>query len=113
MGGVKNTNKASKPQIDFAKIDSMQSFNEFVKKKNRFLFTVAGFFLTFYIFLPILAFQPVLQQKWFGNITGVWVYSAALFVMTVLLAILYSNKAPKFDLQAKAVLDEYNKDGGK
>ena len=113
MGEVKQTNKASKPQIDYAKIDSMQSFNEFVKKKNSFLFTVAACFLTFYIFLPILAFQPVLQQKWVGNITGVWVYSAALFVMTIILAIVYSKKAPKYDLQAKSVLDEYNKDGGK
>lgn len=113
MGEVKSSNKGSKSQIDYAKIDEMQSFNEFVKKKNRFLFTVAGCFLTFYIFLPILAFQPVLQQKWVGNITGVWVYSAALFIMTVTLAIVYSKKAPKFDLQAKAVLDEYSKDGGK
>ena len=113
MGVVKNSNKAPKSQINYAKIDEMQSFNEFVQKKNRFLFTVAGCFLTFYIFLPILAFQPVLQQQWIGSITGVWIYSAALFVMTIILAIVYSKKAPKYDAQAQAVLNEYNKDGGK
>ena len=68
----------------------MESFNKFVKKKNTFLFGIAIAFLTFYIFLPILAFTPVLQQKWIGNITGVWVYSAALFLMTVILAVVYT-----------------------
>ena len=101
------------PAIDYAKIDQMASFNAFVKKKNTFLFTVTALFLTFYILLPILAFTTVLQQKWIGDITGVWIYSAALFVMTVVLAIVYSKLAPKFDAEAATVLAEYNKDGGK
>lgn len=106
-------NNSRQQNIDYAKIDQMESFNKFVKKKNTFLFTVAACFLTFYIFLPILAFTSVLQQNWFGSITGVWVYSAALFIMTVSLAIVYSKMAPKFDAQAQAVLNEYRKDGGK
>ena len=110
MGEVKKSNKS---EIDYAKIDQMESFNRFVKKKNTLLFTIAGCFLTFYIFLPILAFTTVLQQKWIGDITGVWIYSAALFVMTVVLAIVYSKLAPKFDAEAATVLAEYNKDGGK
>ena len=113
MGELNSKNKGSNNQIDYAKIDQMESFNRFVKKKNTLLFSIAGAFLTFYIFLPILAFTSVLQQKWIGDITGVWVYSAALFVMTVVLAIVYSKLAPKFDAQAAAVLAEYNKDGGK
>ena len=109
MAQVKKGNQT----IDYAKIDQMESFNKFVKKRQTFLFGIAVAFLTFYIFLPILAFQPVLQQKWIGDITGVWVYSAALFVMTVVLAIVYSKLAPKFDAQAAAVLAEYEKNGGK
>lgn len=107
----KNTN--SKNEIDYNRIDQMDSFNRFVKKKNTFLFTVAAIFLTFYIFLPILAFQPVLQQKWVGNITGVWIYSLALFIMTVVLAVVYSKVAPKFDKLAAEVISEYEKDGGR
>lgn len=113
VGELNSTNKGSNNQIDYAKIDQMESFNKFVKKKNTLLFTIAGCFLTFYIFLPILAFTTVLQQKWFGDITGVWVYSAALFVMTVVLAVVYSKIAPKFDKEAAAVLAEYNQKGGK
>lgn len=113
MTEVKTSHKKDHNQIDYTYIDQMESFNRFVRKKNRFLFGMAAVFLTFYIFLPILAFTTVLQQKWIGNITGVWIYSAALFVMTVTLAVVYSKVAPKFDRQAAAVLNEYNKDGGK
>ena len=113
MGELNSKNKGSNNQIDYAKIDQMESFNRFVKKKNTLLFSIAGAFLTFYIFIPILAFTSVLQQKWIGDITGVWIYSAALFVMTVVLAIVYSKLAPKFDAHAAAVLAGYNKDGGK
>ena len=94
-------------------IDQMDSFNKFVKKKNTFLFGVAAVFLTLYILLPILAFTPVLQQKWIGNITGVWVYSAGLFVMTVVLCMVYTRMAPKFDKMAADVLREYDKGGVK
>lgn len=69
--------------VDYNAIETMESFNKFVKKKNTFLFTITAGFLFLYIMLPILAFQPVLQQKVVGSITGVWVYSAGLFIMTM------------------------------
>ncbi|SOC22497.1 uncharacterized membrane protein [Ureibacillus xyleni] len=100
-------------EINYKKIDQMESFNSFVKKKNTFLFGVTAAFLSLYILLPILAFTPVLQQKWIGNITGVWVYAAALFVMTVMLCMLYTKMAPKFDKIAAEVLAEYERDGGR
>ena len=109
--GEKHSGKRS--DINYEAIDQLESFNAFVKKKNTFLFGITFTFLTFYILLPILAFTPVLQQKWIGDITGVWVYAAALFVMTVALAIFYSKLAPKFDAEAAAVLAEYNKGGAK
>lgn len=96
---------------DYSKIEAMESFNYFVKKKNRFLFSVTGGFLFFYILLPILAFRPVLQQKVFGNITGVWIYSAGLFIMTLILATLYIRKASSFDKQAEDVIKEYESRG--
>lgn len=106
-------NDTSKQTIDFEAIDKMESFNRFAKRKNTFLFSITALFLLYYITLPILAFQPVLQQKVVGNITGVWFYSGSLFVMTVILAMLYIRMAAKFDKECAAVLDEYNKKGGK
>jgi len=108
-----SVNKVKNDQIDYKTIDQMASFNHFVKKKNTFLFGVTAVFLTVYILLPILAFTPVLQQKWFGNITGVWVYSAALFVMTIALCIVYTKMAPKFDKVAAEVMSEYKQGGGR
>lgn len=97
---------------DYAAIEAMDSFNTFVRKKNTFLFSMTAGFLFFYILLPILAFKPVLQQKWFGNITGVWVYSAGLFIMTIVLCTIYIKRAAKFDKEAAAVITEYRAKGG-
>ncbi len=99
--------------VDYNAIEAMESFNKFVKKKNTFLFSITAAFLLLYILLPILAFQPVLQQKIFGNITGVWVYSAGLFIMTIVLCTVYVKKAASFDKAAAAVLAEYHAKGGK
>lgn len=105
--------KAKNDSINYEKINNMETFNSFVRKKNAFLFGTTGVFLFLYILLPILAFTPVLQQKWIGNITGVWVYSAGLFVMTVVLCALYTKMAPKFDQIAAEVLREYEQGGEK
>lgn len=98
---------------DYDKINQLDSFNKLVRKKNTFLFGTTAVFLILYILLPILAFTPVLQQKWIGNITGVWVYSAGLFVMTVILCMVYTKMAPKFDKMVVNVLEEFEKQGGK
>ena len=89
----------------------METFNQFVKKKNTFLFGITITFLAFYLLLPILAFTSVLQQKAVGNITWVWVYSLALFIMTIILCTLYVKMASKFDKAAADVLQEYEKAG--
>lgn len=109
----KTSARSANNQIDYDAIERSESFKKFVKKKNTFLFTTATLFLLYYISLPILAFQPVLQQKYIGNITGVWLYSGSLFVMTVILAMVYVRMAAKFDKEAEAVLAEYNSKGGK
>ena len=116
LGGIILGNVSNKKQtssIDYHAIEAMESFNSFVRKKNTFLFSITAVFLILYILLPILAFQPVLQQKIFGNITGVWVYSAGLFVMTIVLCTVYVKKAASFDKAAAAVLAEYHAKGGK
>lgn len=92
---------------DYIAINEMPNFNTFVRKKNTFIFVMTGTFLTIYILLPILAFFPILQQKVIGNITGVWVYSAGLFLMTIIVCTLYVRRASVFDQQAKDVIDEY------
>lgn len=114
MSEINATSRSTaNPIVDYDAIEKMESFNQFVKKKNSFLFTTTALFLLFYIGLPSLAFQSVLQQKAIGNITWVWIYSAALFIMTVVLCTVYVKKAAQFDKQAAEVLAEYAAKGGK
>lgn len=92
---------------DYVAIDDMPEFNQFVKAKNRFLFSVTFSFLFIYILLPILAFQPILQTPIIGAITGDWLYSAGLFLMTIIVCMLYVRRAAKFDQSAAKVLALY------
>lgn len=94
--------------IDYEKIAEMESFKTLAKKKNRFLWTVTGIFLFAYILLPILtSYTNVLHQKAIGDITWVWIYSAALFVMTWSLAHFYVRKASTYDKEARKIIEEY------
>ncbi len=116
LGGIimaNITENKNVQSVDYNAIEAMESFNKFVKKKNTFLFSITAGFLFLYILLPILAFQPVLQQRVVGSITGVWVYSAGLFIMTIVLCTVYVKKASSFDKAAAAVLAEYHAKGGK
>lgn len=93
---------------DYIAIDEMPEFNQFVKQKNTFLFSVTFGFLFIYILLPILAFQPILQTPIIGAITGVWIYSAGLFLMTIIVCTLYIRRATKFDKAAHEVIELYH-----
>lgn len=113
LSTTKGNHSTKQGSIDYERIDRMESFNQFVKKKNSFLFGITITFLTFYILLPILAFTSVLQQKAVGNITWVWIYSLGLFIMTIVLCTVYIRMAAKFDKAAATVLQEYEKAGAK
>lgn len=88
-------------------IEQMPAFNKVVRQKHLFLFSITACFLFIYILLPILAFQPILQKPLIGAITGVWFYSAGLFLMTIVLCTLYIRQAAKFDQKISDVIAEY------
>ena len=111
---VLTTDETTSSEINYDAFVKMESFNELVKKKNRFLFTTTFLFLVAYCLLPILAFTDALQTKAIGNITWVWVYSLSLFLMTIILCTVYVKRAHKFDQEAAAVIAEYQqKKGGR
>lgn len=100
--------------IDYDKIAEMESFKQLAKKKNRFLWTLTAIFLTAYILLPILtSYTDILHAKAVGEVTWVWIYSAGLFVMTWSLAHFYVKKASTYDLEAKKIIEEYERGVGK
>ena len=96
--------------VDYEKIAQLESFKQLSKKKNSFLWTLTVIFLVAYMLLPVLtSYTGVLHQKAVGEITWVWFYAAALFIMTWSLAHLYVAKANTYDREAKAIIDEYER----
>ena len=107
---VEETSTAS--EIDYEAFVKMESFDQLVKKKRKFLFTTTFLFLVAYCLLPLLAFTDALQTKAVGNITWVWIYSLSLFLMTIILCTVYVKRAHKFDQEAAAVIAEYQQQKG-
>ncbi len=99
---------AKNQNIDYEKIAQLESFKQLAKKKNSFLWTLTVIFLAAYMLLPVLtSYTKILHQPVIGDITGVWLYAGALFIMTWSLAHLYVGRANKFDKEAKAIISEY------
>ena len=98
------------PVVDYEKIAQLESFKKLTKKKNAFLWTLTAVFMVAYMLLPVLtSYTEILHHKAIGDITWVWIYSGGLFIMTWVLAHLYVAKANSFDLDAKAIIEEYER----
>ena len=106
--GKNNLNNT--PHVDYDAIAQLDSFKALVKRKNSFLWSLTVVFLAAYMLLPILtSYTDILHQRAIGEITWVWLYAAALFIMTWGLAHLYVAKANRFDRDAKAIIEEYER----
>ncbi|MEX3622508.1 DUF485 domain-containing protein [Viridibacillus arvi] len=120
LEGVKNSDSSEKTSKkrnkeitanDFVAIADSQDFKKLVKKKNSFIVPVSIFFLLFYFTLPVLtSFTKVLNVKVIGDITLVWVFALAQFIMTWILCMTYVSKANKFDQEAESIIEKA-KDG--
>lgn len=105
-------NVGAQPPIDYDAIAQLDSFKALVRRKNSFLWSMTILFLGAYMLLPVLtSFTTVLHQKVVGDITLVWFYSFALFIMTWSMCHLYVAKANNFDKAAKAIIAEYQNGG--
>ncbi|AMA64059.1 MAG: DUF485 domain-containing protein [Kurthia gibsonii] len=97
---------------EYVKISESSEYHALVKKKNKFLVPMTIFFLAFYFTLPLLtSFTKVLHAKAIGDITWVWIFALAQFIMVWAFAMIYVKKANAFDKDA-AVIIEKAKDGG-
>lgn len=105
-------NQGELTEKEFVAISESPEFNKLVKKKNKFILPMTIFFLLFYFSLPLLtSFTTILHQKAIGDITWVWIFALAQFIMVWTLATIYVKKANGFDKDA-AVIIEKAKDGG-
>ncbi|OLN22929.1 hypothetical protein BTO30_07240 [Domibacillus antri] len=98
---------------DYEAIAASPEFKSLVRKKNKFLLPVTVFFLLFYFTLPLLtSFSTVLNSPAIGDITWVWVFAFAQFIMTWALCMIYVKKANGFDSEAETIFNLHNKNEG-
>ncbi|ETT86334.1 DUF485 domain-containing protein [Viridibacillus sp. FSL R5-0477] len=120
LQGVKNSDSSEKTSKKrdkeitadaYVAIAESQDFKKLVKKKNSFIVPVSIFFILFYFTLPVLtSFTTVLNVKVIGDITMVWIFAFAQFIMTWILCMTYVSKANKFDKEAESIIEKV-KDG--
>ncbi|WP_405099681.1 DUF485 domain-containing protein [Oceanobacillus sp. FSL H7-0719] len=105
--------KKKNKQIDFVKVEESKQFKKFMRDKKKFIIPMTIFFLIFYFLLPIFtSYTSFLNTSFFGDISWVWVFAFAQFIMTWVLCTIYVKKAGRFDEQAEEIVkDQLNKGG--
>lgn len=101
-------------KIDYAAVEQSSQFKGFLEKKKKFIIPFTVFFLIFYFMLPVLtSYTTFLNTSFFGDISWVWVYAFAQFVMVWVLCTIYVRKAASFDKKAKEIIDDQINKGGR
>ncbi|MGP4106411.1 DUF485 domain-containing protein [Virgibacillus sp. L01] len=101
-------------KIDFVKIEQSEKFQRLMNDRKKFIVPLTIFFLVFYFLLPVLtSYTTFLNTPVIGDISWVWIFAFAQFVMTWVLCTIYVKKAAFFDRLTDEIIDEQiNNKGG-
>lgn len=101
-------------KIDFVKIEQSEKFQRLMNDRKKFIVPLTIFFLVFYFLLPVLtSYTTFLNTPVIGDISWVWLFAFAQFIMTWVLCTIYVKKAASFDRQTDEIIDEQiNNKGG-
>lgn len=103
-----------KNEVDFVKVESSPQFQQFMAKKKKFIVPMTIFFLLFQFLLPVLtSYTTFLNTPVFGDISWVWVFAVAQFVMTWVVCSIYVKKASGFDDEVDQIIEDQINKGGK
>ncbi|WP_100009986.1 DUF485 domain-containing protein [Lentibacillus sediminis] len=112
MALEKEKRQQTEKEIDYEKVVQSSSFKQFMQDKKKFIIPWTIFFLVFYFLLPILtSYTTFLNTPAIGDISWVWLFAFAQFVMTWVLCIVYVKKANSFDKQADEILEKMQEGG--
>lgn len=96
---------------EYTNISTSPEFKGLIKKKFNFIVPMTIFFLIFYFALPFLtSYTHVLHHKAIGDITWVWIFAFAQFIMVWTLVTIYVSKSNKYDIVAEEIITKA-KDG--
>ncbi|WP_245183609.1 DUF485 domain-containing protein [Lentibacillus salicampi] len=108
-----NTGKQANETVDFEEVEESEQFKSFMQNKKKFIIPYTIFFLIFYFLLPVLtSYTTFLNTPLVGDISWVWVFAFAQFVMTWVLCTIYVKKAASFDNQADQIIKDQMHNGG-
>lgn len=94
---------------DFQAIERSAGFRDLMKKKKAFLIPTTALFLGLYLlFNIIISYTDLLDARFIGDISWVWVCAFGLFAMTWILVTVYMKRAAKFDEMANDTLKEFH-----
>lgn len=100
------TQKENKP-LNYEEIVQKPKFKKLMENKKKFILPFTIFFLVFYFTLPILtSYSTILNKPAIGDISWVWVFAIAQFVMTWTLSVIYVRRFSRFDKDAEDILKD-------
>lgn len=107
-------NQQTEQDIDYVAVAQSEEFQSFMTKRKKFVIPYTIFFLVFYFLLPICtSYTTFLNQSAIGDISWVWLFAFAQFIMTFVLCIVYVKKAGQFDEESDQIIKAQLKEGGK
>lgn len=93
--------------VDYVKVERSSQFKGFLSRKRKFIVPMTVFFMIFYFLLPIFtSYTTFLNTPAIGDISWVWLFAFAQFVMVWVLSTIYVKKANSFDKEADKIINE-------
>ncbi|MBR3118871.1 DUF485 domain-containing protein [Oceanobacillus profundus] len=112
MGAEKEYKQKVTKEVDYVQVTESKSFKKLMHDRKKFIVPLTIFFLVFYFLLPILtSYTTFLNTPVIGDISWVWLFALAQFVMTWVLCTVYVKKAASFDKQADQIIKEMDQGG--
>ncbi|MGY0694201.1 DUF485 domain-containing protein [Virgibacillus sp. FSP13] len=110
---VEKAERNEEKEIDFVQVANSKQFKTYMHNRKKFIVPLTIFFLIFYFLLPILtSYTNFLNTPAIGDVSWVWLFAFAQFIMTWVLCTIYVKKAASFDEQANQIIEDQIKNGG-
>ncbi|GHI00299.1 membrane protein [Neobacillus kokaensis] len=102
-----------KSKVNYVQVEQSEQFQQFMNKRKKFIVPYTIFFLVFYFLLPICtSYTSFLNTPAIGDISWVWIFAFAQFVMTFVLCTVYVKKAGALDKEADQIIKNQVQKGG-
>lgn len=93
MGAEKEYKQEPAKEINFVQVTESKSFKKLMHDRKKFIVPLTIFFMVFYFLLPVLtSYTTFLNTPVIGDISWVWLFALAQFIMTWVLCTVYVKK---------------------